>query len=162
MKRFLLILLMLIMLLAACATKPVTTVDPQKYGTTDEVITAQSVITCDPLKYGTTDEVIASQREQFPPMMCFGAMKDSFALNCVVITVYPFANEYEYTPDDFSYLGCKKVTEMDVEIRDDKPSRKLILSIDAPYKQDVLDALEVLGFREDVYQAEPNGWIIVD
>ena len=142
MKKFLLISLMLIMLLTACSPKPVTTVDAQKYG--------------------TTDEVIASQREQFPYRKCYAAMKDGFALNCVIITVYPFANEYEYTPEDFSYLGCSKITEMDVKIRDDKPSRKLVLSIDAPTKQDVLEALEVLGLREDVYRAEPNGWAIVD
>ena len=142
MKKWLLLSLLLVALLQGCSYKVVTKVDAEKYG--------------------VTDEIIAEQREKFKYGHAHPGMKDLFAVGGVVITVYPFANNYGYTSDDFSYLGCTEVIEWDVEIREGKPSRKMCLQIDAPSKQDVLDAVEVLQLREDVYRAEPLGWAIVD
>ena len=70
-----------------------------------------SVSTFDPTygfnldKFGITEEEIYTQHEAWPVRRRSGGMKDMFAVNRVCIVVYPFANNYAYTPEDFAFLG---------------------------------------------------------
>ena len=127
-----------------------------------------SVSTFDPTygfnldKFGITEEEIYTQHEAWPVRRRSGGMKDIFAVNRVCIVVYPFANNNAYTPEDFAFLGCTEIIEEEGTVREGWPSRELTLYIDAPTKQDVLDAMDTLLIRPDIYRTLPYGWIIVD
>ena len=76
-----------------------------------------------------------------------------FAEGQVIIIVYPFANKYKYSPDDFAEIGCLSVKTI-MEYRSDQadPSRILLLS----FNGNVKNAVDVLWERADIYYAGPD------
>ena len=114
-------------------------------------------------RHSVSEDVIAAQQEEFGQYRRFPALKDNFSETSVVITVYPFAAEFEYLASDFADIKCTDVRDADnSNINPERPSRKLVLTLDTNSKQDIIDAMMTLLERDDVYSAEPVGWFIVN
>ena len=73
----------------------------------------------------------------------------------VYVLIHPDWYEKEYTTEDFSDIGCVKVSyEYDRQVEGGL-AKVLLLSFDKEGKQAVLDAISILEMRDDVYSAQP-------
>ncbi len=114
-------------------------------------------------RFQTTKEEVEAQHAEFGKVEFNPSDEAEFSIACVIIMVYPFANEVEYTKEDFAEVGCTRITFITENLKHDKrPSRTLGIFFDADSKQDIYDAIEILLQRDDVYCAEPNCLIGID
>lgn len=117
----------------------------------------QQSIGLDYTRFQTTKEEVDAQHAQFGKDTREYSTKSQFAIDHVVITVYPFANDVEYTAEDFSEIGCMRVVCTSDSVTDNtKPTKRFRLYFEGRSKRDVLNAIEVLLRRDDVYRAQPD------
>lgn len=115
------------------------------------------VDTLDYERYQTTKEEVQAQLDQYGKGP-HGSYEDAeFRTGVVIIGVYPFALDYAYTVDDFSEVGCTEIRQLGYYPDDkDMPTKFLVLTISDETKQGVINAINTLILREDVYCAEPD------
>lgn len=108
-------------------------------------------------RFQVTQEEIDVQHQKYGKKYCEATIYDDFEIGRIIIKVYPFANHVEYTADDFAEVGCTGIYALENVKEDvDKPTRSFIIEIRGSTKQAVLDAIETLEKRADIYIAEPN------
>ena len=105
------------------------------------------------LKLCITEKEIDDSHQSYPQIKTDLSSESPFADGSVIIMVYPFANKYKYSADDFAEIGCISVKTL-MEYRPDKtePSRMLKLE----FKGDVKTAVLILLERADIYSAHPD------
>ena len=89
-------------------------------------------------------------------------LEDPFEDNTVVVILMPEYNFTEYTVADFADIGCTEVRDLFSFVEADRLSRALVLTLSEHSKQNVLDAIELLYQRPDVYEASPNLYMTMD
>lgn len=137
--RFIAVVLLLTTMLSACRTE------------------APEPVELDYARYQTTQEEVQAQIEKYGKVYYEAESSDSFAKDRVIISVYPFALDYEYTVEDFSGIDCTEVRQLSYYPDDrDMPTKFLILYISDRSRKGVLEAIEALILREDVYSAQPD------
>ena len=139
------LLLALLMFLAGCAQG--LNADKPQIPTKAELAT----------KYGVDEAVIDGYHSVYPKIENNATVDNDFATDSVIIIVYPFANSYPFTPEDFQEVGCTAVNKlMGPYENKEKPTRFLLLTLDTESKQEIIDAIEILQERADIYCAEPD------
>ena len=113
------------------------------------------------VKYGIEESVIDEYHKNYPKTYDLPAEDSKFAEDSVIICVYPFANTYEFTPEDFPELQCSAVDSL-ASSSDTTPTRLIILSLKNGSRQAVIDAIKCLQLRADVYSAGANYVISAD
>lgn len=93
---------------------------------------------------------------------CTATLENEFTDDEILVTVFPEWEEEEYTASDFQEVGCIAVEEIFNGERTDIPSRILLLTLNIQSKENVLDAIDLLEDRQDVYAAEPNFVAVAD
>ncbi|MBE6986342.1 MAG: hypothetical protein E7433_02810 [Ruminococcaceae bacterium] len=106
-------------------------------------------------KYGIEESVIDEWHNKYPKSNDLPPEDSEFAEDSVIICVYPFANAYEFTPEDFPELQCSAVYSL-ASSSDTTPTRLIILSLKDGSRQAVIDAIKRLQLRADVYSAGAN------
>ena len=108
-------------------------------------------------RFQVTQEEIDAQHQKYGKKHCEATVYDDYEIGKIIIKVYPFANHVEYTVDDFTEVGCTRIYALE-DVREDldKPTRSFVIEIRESSKQAVLDAIETLEKRADIYIAEPN------
>jgi hypothetical protein len=106
-------------------------------------------------KYGIQESVIDEWHNKYPKSNELPSEDSKFAEDSVIICVYPFANAYEFTPEDFPELQCSAVDSL-ASSSDTTPTRLIILSLKDGSRQAVIDAIKCLQLRADVYYAGAN------
>ena len=89
-------------------------------------------------------------------------LEDPFEDNKVLIMLMPEYNFTEYTVADFADIGCTELRELYDFVEEGRLSRGLALTLSEHSKQNVLDAIELLYQRPDVYEASPNLYMTMD
>ncbi len=75
----------------------------------------------------------------------------------ILILLHPSVNFKDYSTEDFKEINCISVRELTVgPIEEGKLCRILLLKIEPPSKENVLNAIEMLNKREDIHTAEPD------
>lgn len=108
-------------------------------------------------RFQVTREEVEAQHQKYGKKYCEATTEMEYALDGVIIIVYPFANHVTYTPDDFAEIGCTGVqvlTEGNPER--DEHNKIIFLKIPNSTKQGILDAIKLLEQRPDIYVAQPN------
>lgn len=147
MKKYMLLFLSVVLIIAltGCTAANVETVPPS---------TAPQF---DYARYGTTREEVQTQLAQYGKGSHGSYENADFRTGVVIIGVYPFALDYAYTAGDFSEVGCTEVRQLGYYPDDkDMPTKLLVLTISDQTKQGVIDAINVLILRDDVYSAQPD------
>lgn len=88
--------------------------------------------------------------------ICEATIEEEFSDNKVLVTIYPAWNEKNYSVSDFAEVDCVEVDKIFSGKRSDMPSHILELTLSEKSKEGVLDAVDALIQRSDVYCAEPN------
>ena len=88
--------------------------------------------------------------------ICGATIGMAFDGSSVLVIMMPSCNFKEYTPEDFSEIGCTEVKELSIKLKEGEICRFLSLHIEGDSKQNVLDAIEKLQRRIDIFSAEPN------
>lgn len=112
-------------------------------------------------KYGIEESVIDEWHNKYPKSNDLPSENSKFAEDSVIICVYPFANTYEFTPEDFPELQCSAVYSL-ASSSDTTPTRLIILSLKDGSRQAVIDAIKCLQLRADVYSAGADYVISAD
>ena len=109
-------------------------------------------------RYGVEEEEIDAYHVLYPQIKAEGlTISDNFAEGRVMICVYQFAYEYSFRPSDFTEIGCATVEDLFGPYeKQDHPTRWLILTLEDESKESVVDAIEILLERADIYCAEPD------
>ena len=114
-------------------------------------------------RFQVTQEEIDAEHQKYGKTHCEATVYDDFEIGKIIIKVYPFANHVEYTVDDFAEVGCTRIYALENVREDlDKPTRSFVIEIRESTKQAVLDAIETLEKRADIYIAEPNFYYYPD
>ena len=87
---------------------------------------------------------------------CPATLENEFTEDGIIIIVFPEYNFESYTVDDFSEIGCIEVKELSYDVEAGVLNRFILLTLDEKSKQNVLDCIQVLQQRVDIYSAEPN------
>lgn len=87
---------------------------------------------------------------------CYATLEDSFTDDEILVVINPNWNYYEYTVTDFSEIGCVSVEELAGATDSQTRSRILLLTIADGTKAKVLEAIQLLQQRSDIYCVEPN------
>lgn len=108
-------------------------------------------------RYGTTKEEVQAQNDRYGKFEGRSYEMDEFVIGEVIVSVYPFALDYTYSEEDFSEIGCVDIRGLSYyPDNEPMPTKFMVLEISDDTKQGVLDAIELLLQREDVYSAQPN------
>ncbi|MBE6976053.1 MAG: peptidase [Ruminococcaceae bacterium] len=89
-------------------------------------------------------------------VLCTATINDNFTENEIIVVIQPNWNEKVYNADDFSDIGCLAVRELAGATDTHTLSRILLLTISDGTKTKVLEAIQNLEQRNDIYSAEPN------
>ena len=178
--RALLLLLALLLASAGCNTTnpPVETTPEEESSTGEETTTleettdteeetADGETTTEEETTDTEEETTERETTELETFIWNGenghvTMESSFSDNKVIVIVMPFANFKDYTPEDFSEINCVEVRDLWQDIEPDKLCRIMSLTLEGHSKQNVLDAIELLKRRTDIYSAEPNIILKID
>lgn len=87
---------------------------------------------------------------------CEATLEDDFTDNDILLVMMPEYNFREYTVNDFSSIGCIEIEDLTIEPKEGELCRIFHLTLATHSKQNVLDAIETLEERDDIYSAEPN------
>ena len=137
--------IMLLLLMASCKESVASPTDDQFLKVPSKAELA--------IKFGITEKVIDETHMAYPQIKTKVSSDTAFADGEVIIIVYPFANKYNYSTDDFAEIDCVSVNTL-MEYRPNKadPSRILLLK----FNGDVKNTISVLQERADIYCVEPN------
>ncbi|MBQ7355585.1 MAG: hypothetical protein IJW62_08715, partial [Clostridia bacterium] len=83
-------------------------------------------------------------------------LENEFTENNIIIMVFPEYNFESYTAEDFAEIGCVEIKELTRNVKPDIINRIILLTLDKDSKQNVLDCIQILQQRTDIYSAEPN------
>ena len=105
------------------------------------------------VKFGIPEAEIDEAHQAYPQVKTDLSSEAPIADGGVIIMVYPFANKYKYSADDFTEIGCISVSTL-MEYCSDKtePSRMLLLE----FNGDVRNAVLILQDRADIYLVQPD------
>jgi hypothetical protein len=107
----------------------------------------------------TTEEATTEELETIEKSPCYTTIDANFEDNRINVYIQPFANEKQYTVDDFKDIGCIEVKNAGYySKKNDCYYLWLYLTLDKHSKQNVLDMMKILDMRQDVVRAEPN-WL---
>ena len=105
-------------------------------------------------RYQTTEEEVKAQIEKYGKAPVQDYKDSEFKAGVVLVMVYPFALDYDYTAEDFSDVDCTAVREFLSFPDSEKMANKVLrLELSDKTRKGVLDAIEILAQREDVYSA---------
>ena len=112
-------------------------------------------------KYCVEESEIDEHHTKYPKYENNATAEEDFASDRVIIMVYSFANGYLFQPSDFDEVGCTGIKElMGPNDNKEKPTRMLLLTLNTSTKQEVLDVVDLLLLRADIYFAQPDYVII--
>lgn len=94
--------------------------------------------------------------EAYEKQYCSATIEDNFTDNEIIIVTMPSSNYYDYNNSSFSEVGCIEIKELTSKIEPNTLSRIIKLTIAEKSKQAVLNAIQILEKRPDIYSAEPN------
>ncbi len=158
----LLLVVVLLLSVAGCASanieKKPEGKQPSSSKPTSPTLPTNSTVSPDTFDYaqfGTTKEEVEAQHEQYGKGNTELEIS-KFRYGEVSVKVYPFAMDYDYTVLDFQEVGCTKVEVLGTYPNADMPTTWIILSILDQTEQGVLDAMDILIQREDIYVVVPN------
>ncbi len=100
--------------------------------------------------------VNTAHAETLEKVYCQATIDDDFTDNEILIITMPFANYKEYIPEDFANINCIGIEELSCNIKEDDLCRTIELTIEGHSKQNVLEAIDILESRNDIYCAQPN------
>lgn len=107
------------------------------------------------VRYGVTEKEIDADNKFYPKQESRATEKDNFIPGRVIIGVYSFADTYDFKPEDFADVGCVKVEPLFGPNQYSYwPSRFLILTLRDGSVSGVLEAIEILQQRADIYSAQ--------
>jgi len=107
------------------------------------------------VRYGIEESKIDDYHQKYPKIMGLPSKEDEFAEDRVIIGVYQFAYQYDFTPEDFSEIPCKSVNPLIGPYEgSENPSRFLVLELKTRSKEQLIKAIEILQQRADIYCAE--------
>ena len=115
--------------------------------------------------YGINESVINEYLKNYPKTYDVPAEDSEFAEDRVIICVYPFANAYKFTPEDFSELqnavkvqciAVDPLSNVSSDTQAEEPTRLLVLTLKNGSKSDVISAIRQLLLRYDIYYAVPD------
>ena len=116
-----------------------------------------SLVSCDEPSESVdaTNEETTEQLETVEKVYGTYSVDMIFSDNEVMVVIQPYNYTYEYTKEDFSYLGCTSIKNLFKweEIK----QQSFTLVLDKNSKQNVLDAISILEQRQDVVRADPHG-----
>lgn len=106
--------------------------------------------------------ISAHEHEDIEKHYCHATIDDHFTDNEIIVMLMPCANYTTYNADSFSEINCISVNEINRPIKPNCVSRIIKLTLSANSKQNVLDAINILYQRDDIFSAEPNYLFQVD
>ena len=108
-------------------------------------------------RFGVTQAEVEEQHQKYGKLQDGSKIGDEYALDSLIVMVYPFAYHINYTPKDFAEIGCFDVIVLsEGDLEKDGPNKILCLKIRPTTKQGILDAVRILEQRPDIYSAGPN------
>ena len=87
---------------------------------------------------------------------CLATLENEFTEDDIIIMVFPEYNFESYTVEDFAEIGCVEIRDLTRNVKPGIINRIVLLTLDEKSKQNVLDCIQVLQQRVDIYSAEPN------
>lgn len=115
--------------------------------------------------YDTALSVVEENHENYPKTYDVPAEDGEFAEDRVIICVYPFANAYEFTPEDFSELqdavkvqciAVDTLSSTSTDTHAEEPTRLLALTLKDGSRSDVINVITHLQLRYDIYYAQAD------
>lgn len=101
----------------------------------------------------------SAESESQTRVYCTATVDQSFSDNEIIVVINAAYNDRLYTAESFSEIGCVEITELTHNVNLGDRSRIIKLTIAENSKEGVLEAIEQLEQREDVYSAEPNYYL---
>ncbi len=159
--RFLALLIALVTLLIACQSATALE-NPDAY-TPDPSTTLSTAPSTSGIPAAEPSQPSQTAQPTFPSqppkIICTYTLEDEFEDNKILVIVYPQWNQKEYTVDDFTQISCIAIEEIFKPKQNESPSRIFELTLDQHSKENVLECIRILEQREDVYCAEPDGYM---
>ena len=125
-----------------------TTEPPEGEDTTDAETTGGETET-------PTQEVVGGKYAKRPNT---ATLDDDFYPDFVIVGIQPYAIGYEYTVESFSEVGCIGITDYQfpADVEGGVQKRHLALEFSGVTKEDILEVMDILLMRDDIWYTAPN------